>query len=235
MNILAQFPTYKRPEKLLRTLSRYVEQSSGDHNIFFNINADNEDFPTQRLVKDVTRIVYDYEHVDFSMNFNDNTDKISAVNGNIDVCGFDFDVVIVISDDMTPVKGKNWDAVIAENMEKYFPTTFGALHFPDGNRKDLITFSILGKRLYEHFGYIYHPDYKALYCDDEFTQVVKDMGVYKFIDEQIVNHDHYAQEGNENSGEYDEAANRTIMNSGRDQVVYMERKKRGFPRSRITV
>jgi len=81
--------------------------------------------------------------------------------------------VICASDDMVP-KAWGWDNEIAIAMNQHFPDLDGCVHFNDGNTDgELITFSILGKRLYERFGYIYHPDYKSLYCDNEFKKGFK--------------------------------------------------------------
>lgn len=69
---------------------------------------------------------------------------------------------------------KGYDNIIAVNMNKYFPNMDGALHFNDGRvGNSLFTLSIMGKKLYDQFGYIYHPDYKYTYCDNEFHLVVK--------------------------------------------------------------
>ena len=120
-------------------------------------------------------------------------------------------------------------------MKQHFPDLDGCVHFDDGNTNgELITFSILGKKLYDHFGYIYHPDYKSLYCDDEFTQEVRSMGKEKYIDKIIISHEHYSVEGTENYGELDLAGRKTLHYSGRDQIVFNKRKELGFPRERIT-
>ena len=98
----------------------------------------------------------------------------------------------------------------------------------------LITFSILGKKLYEYFGYIYHPDYKSLYCDDEFTQEVKRLGKEKYIDKVIISHEHWSLEGSENHNQVDYAVQKTLHYSGRDGFVFNKRKELGFPKERIT-
>ena len=43
MKILAQFPTFARPQKFLRCLGGYLNSTSGRHNIHFNINCDYDD------------------------------------------------------------------------------------------------------------------------------------------------------------------------------------------------
>ena len=120
-------------------------------------------------------------------------------------------------------------------MTKHFPDLDGCTHFNDGYTNiKLITLSILGRKLYEHFGYIYHPDYKSLYCDNEFTQQVHKIGRVAYIDKVIIKHEHYGEKDNINSGDYDFAAQKTLRFSGRDELVFNEREKRGFPEYRIT-
>jgi len=229
MKILVQFPTLDRKEKFLKCLSLY-DKLSGSNEILFNINCDVED---KSMNNDLTRQEISNTVVKnkYKINYLENSNKISAINASIDE---DFDVVVCASDDMIPVVEK-WDEYISCNMQKHFPDLDGALHFNDGYAGgDLITLSILGKKLYDYFGYIYHPDYRSLYCDNEFTEVVYSQNKVKYIDDIIIKHEHYAREGNINSGDYDLAAKKTLFFSGRDSFVFNKRKELGFPIERIT-
>lgn len=234
MKILIQFPTYSRPQKFVNVLNQYVETCSDKHEIFFNINCDSDDLTMQNrnVVNQIHSTLNAKSNVSGAIWLDKNTDKISAINDHIE--GVDFDIVICASDDMIP-KAWSWDIEIANAMQQHFPNLDGCVHFNDGNTNgDLITFSILGKKLYEHFGYIYHPDYKSLYCDDEFTQEVRVMGKEKYIDKIIIRHEHYGEEGNSNSGDFDASAQKTLKYSGRDQMVFERRKQLQFPKQRIT-
>lgn len=234
MRLLVQFPTLARPEKFLRVLDSYVSKISSWNQIFFNINCDVDDetMNDAYIRERIKYILNKRNEADGVVNYDSNTDKISAINAHIDEQSFD--IVICASDDMVP-KAYSWDQRIVEAMQDHFPSLDGCVHFNDGNTNgDLITFSILGRKLYEYFGYIYHPDYKSLYCDDEFTQVVKAMGKEKYIDSVIITHEHYSVEGTENHGDVDFAARKTLHYSGRDQLVFNKRKEMGFPKHRIT-
>lgn len=163
MKLLIQFPTFARAEKFLRVLNEYVETASSHHQLFFNINCDLSDLSmTDSYVQERIKYILNKKpNVDGVVNFDQNTEKISAINNHIE--GKDFDIVICASDDMVP-KAHNWDNEIAIAMQEHFPNLDGCVHFNDGNTNgELITFSILGKTLYDHFGYIYHHDYKSLY------------------------------------------------------------------------
>ena len=236
MNILIQFPTYARPDKFLSCISKYVEMASGKHQFHFNINCDKDDALTNnsKFIADVNSTLNHVDNITFNINFDVGTNKISAINDHIDAEVFDFDIVICASDDMIPQE-QNWDDTIATDMEMYFPNLNGALHYFDGYQKEnLITLSILGRRLYEFFGYIYHPDYKSLYCDNEFTQKVYRLGRVKYIDHLIIKHEHYGESDNSNSGDFDLSAQKTLRYSGRDHMVFERRKELGFPSQRIT-
>lgn len=239
MRILVQFPTYGRAEKFLRVLARYLELSSTENSISFNINCDVSDLSmTSEYVH--KRIEYLFNtallsdrKVDYSLFFDENTEKISAINNHIPkVRGWD--IVVCASDDMVPLVD-DWDKEITDAMMEHFPDLDGCVHFNDGNTNgELITFSILGKKLYDEFGYIYHPDYKSLYCDNEFTDEVRRMGREQYIDKVIVSHEHWSIEGSQNHNEVDIAVQKTLHYSGRDAQVYEKRKALGFPKERIT-
>lgn len=234
-NLLIQFPTYGRGEKFLRALSRFVGRSSGEHSLFFNINCDEEDLTmTNEYVKQ--RIDYIFktkDGVDYSLNYDHETEKISAVNNHIPSGGWD--IVVVLSDDMRP-QVDDWDAEIVKGMEEHYPGNDGCVYFDDGSHsaKDLITLSIMGNELYRQFGYIYHPDYKSLYCDNEFTDVMKMYGKARYIPKKIITHEHWSIEGSENHNQVDVAVQKTLYYSGRDCQVYNRRKELNFPKGRIT-
>ena len=234
MKLLIQFPTYGRAEKFCRVLDSYIDTASEYNEIFFNINCDLADL-TMTNPYVVERIKYLFGkrlNIDGKINYDHETTKISAINDHIDEQ--EFDIVICASDDMVP-KVHSWDQEIVLAMKKYFPNLDGCVHFNDGNTNgELITFSILGRELYKHFGYIYHPDYKSLYCDDEFTQEVKRLEKEQYIDKIIISHEHWSIAGTDNYEEVDIAVHKTLHYSGRDKLVFQKRKELGFPKGKIT-
>jgi hypothetical protein len=85
--------------------------------------------------------------------------------------------------------------------------------------------SILGKTFFDRFGYIYHPNYTSLFCDDEQTSVAKILGKYKFIDNQIFIHKHPM---NDNTVLFDNQYKHTESYFHIDQEVYRNRKANNF-------
>jgi hypothetical protein len=76
-------------------------------------------------------------------------------------------------------------------MEKYYPDTDGVLWFNDGLQGPrLNTLSILGRKYYDRFGYIYHPAYKSLYCDNEFTEISVSLNKVIYCKDVIIEHRH---------------------------------------------
>jgi hypothetical protein len=242
MKLLIQFPTLDRPHKFVSVLDEYVNKASGHWHdnkrcvsLFFNINCDIDDTSMNNALMKykINEIFKQNSFADYQIHYDKDTDKIGAINAHVDEV--DFDIVVCASDDMIP-QMNNWDIEIASAMGQHFPNLDGCVHFNDGHTDGkLITFSILGKKLYDHFGYIYHPDYKSLYCDDEFTREVTRMDKVAYIDKTIVKHEHYGEKGNINSGDLDFSAKKTLHYSGRDQQVFKMRQGLGFPKERITL
>jgi hypothetical protein len=87
--------------------------------------------------------------------FGKSENKVSAINRDLK-SNDNWDILLLASDDMIP-QIKGYDSVIRDNMTTHFPDTDGVLWFNDGNRKDLNTLSILGKKYYQRFNYIYNP------------------------------------------------------------------------------
>ena len=122
------------------------------------------------------------EHV-----FGNSSTKIEAINA--DIPNDDWDILVLISDDMIP-EVAGFDDIIRQKMIEHFPDTDGVLWFFDGWRRDLNTLCIIGRKYYERFGYIYHPDYKSFWCDAEFTEVATALKKQVFIDQVIIRHLH---------------------------------------------
>jgi len=75
------------------------------------------------------------------------------------------DLLVVIADDLTPPAG--WD----DELRKLPPPTHDyACHVADTFRDDdLICHPILSRALYEKRGYVFHPRFYGVFCDNDFT------------------------------------------------------------------
>jgi len=188
----------------------------------FLITLDEDD---ETMNNDEMKKIMD-SYPDLSYKYGNHKTKIEAVNADME--NEDFDILFLVSDDMIPIVS-NFDIIIVRKMKKYFPNLDGALHFNDGclGRDRCITLSIMGKKLYDYFGYIYHPDYKSFYCDAEFTEVVKQLRKVKYLPQIIVRH-----EWKGGSKGVDALYARNSRLNKFDECIYIKRKAAGFPKAR---
>ena len=84
----------------------------------------------------------------------------------------------------------HWDVVIRDAFNN---TLDKVVHFNDGyTGQKLMTLALMGKPYYDRFGYIYNPEYKSLWCDNEMMQVGKLLDRYEYRDEVLFRHVHYS-------------------------------------------
>jgi hypothetical protein len=84
--------------------------------------------------------------------------------------------------------------------------------------------SIMGRKYYERFGYIYHPSYQSLWCDNEAMEVAQMLGKYWYMGIQLFDHLHPAY----NLAPWDEQYTRQQGLWGVDEANYIERKRHNF-------
>ncbi len=225
MKLVIKYPTRARPELFKQTLGRYRAALSGEHPVTIVITADLDDetmtSPDMRnfLVEEFNRpgnplVMHRY---------GTSKSKVEAINANMDLAG-DFDIVLLASDDMIPVV-PNIDKIIIGDMSRHHPDTDGCLFYPDGLRRDaLCTLSILGRKYYDRFGYIYHPSYRSLVCDDEFSWVARAAGKLTYIPQTIIRHFWTAATGT------DPLHRRNQIPFAEDQANFQRRREAGFPK-----
>lgn len=114
-----------------------------------------------------------------------NKTAIEAINNAAKVATGD--IIIVVSDDFGEPP-EHWDTLLFQELsakEDFVVKTW------DGIQKTLITLPILDRKYYNRFGYIYHPDYKHMYADQELTVVGHMLG--RVINSDLVfEHLHYS-------------------------------------------
>lgn len=142
----------------------------------------------------VCEMLEEYQRVaDVRYTFGNSEGKIHAINRDMDKIDYDWDIVVVMSDDMK---------FVMEGFDEYIRAAFktygldSVIHFNDGNvyGKDLMTLNVQGRDNYNRFGYLYNPEYKSLWCDNEQMEVGKILGNYHYMGDNlvIVNHLHPA-------------------------------------------
>lgn len=192
MRILLKCPTRSRPQKVVATLRKYVQLAQGRDQIGIAVSCD-EDDSSMRQQSIQTELRALLSNVAWSqVFFSRNTSKIEACNANMDEIPYEWDIVVLVSDDMIP-QVEGWDTVIRNHMLAYFPDTDGILWFNDGCQgENLNTLCIYGRKMYDYFGCIYRPEYKSFYCDTELTDRCKgDLAPKcRYIPYCIIRHEH---------------------------------------------
>lgn len=212
MRILFKMTSRSRRENFLRAIDSVIENLSDKENYYIYSSIDSDDdkmSPLPQLSCNHTFIA------------GKSKSKIHAINRDLDYINnnYEWDLLINLSDDVVFIE-KGFDDIIRND----FDNLDQVIHYPDGNRNDLLTVSIIGRDYYNRDKYIYNPEYKSLYCDNEAMEVAKQRGCYKYVDRVIFNHLHPAY----SKGAYDAQYAHTESFSYEDRITYLKRKENNF-------
>ena len=191
MKLVVKFPTRGRPDKFVDVLNRYINFASGMRDVHYVISMDHDD-PTMNNPNMISYLERLRNRMDGRIHFafGNSKCKIEACNANLDIVRrISPHVILLASDDMIPIVS-GYDDIVCKDMERLYPDTDGVLHYNDGfsGQNQLITLSILGAKYFLRFGYLYHPEYKSVFSDDEFTQVARLLNKVTYIDRCIIQH-----------------------------------------------
>lgn len=214
MNILIKFPSRSRPEKFKSTLRRYIDFSSGLHNIRFICTFDFDDIlMNSNEIKDwlhsqTTDIQYHYGYA---------SNKIEAINANLE--NEIFDILILAADDLYPCR-ENYDDIIVKDMIDYHSDLDGCLHYMNPSWEERLDIGCIMTYLYyKRFNFIYHPSYKSIYCDNEYMETAKLLGKHRYIQKQLFEHNYVIS---------DPTADRNWVFNNEDEQNYNTRKINNF-------
>ncbi len=216
--LLIKMPTRNRPEKFFAMLDKYYAHLSGLIPYHFVISCDEDDATMNN--ETVIKRCGKYEHL--TLDFDDNSCKVDAYNAGIN--DFDFDILLVASDDMEPIE-YGFDKIIADKMHDNFPDYDGVLNFNDGNvGAALNTHAVMGKKYFDRFEYIYYPTYKSVFRNEEFTLVSKMLGKEKVFDTILFMHRHPLL----GTAHWDDLYQRSEENKEIDRFLFDERRSEKF-------
>lgn len=196
MRILLKCPTRSRPARVLKTLSAYVRLATRPDLLGVAVSCDADD-PTMANPSELQNALAPCAWS--RIFYGNNPNKIAACNANMNEIDWDWDIVVLVSDDMMP-QVRGYDETIRTQMTSRFPDRNGILWFNDGCQgSNLNTLCIFGRALYNERGVIYDPSYKSLFCDTELTDQCR--GIYAdrchYSPSCIIRHEHpgagYAQ------------------------------------------
>lgn len=169
----------RRPEQAYSTMRNWTEKAADWNNFNYILSVDYGDRFMDKYIA--------FSHspaVDFYVCTNYNTSAIQAIN-HAAKYHFKNDVLIVVSDDTDCPE--HWDTLLLESLEG--KSDFCA-KTDDGLQPTLITMPLMDRAYYERYGYVYHPDYLHLHCDQELTAVAMMTGKYIKLDISFL-HLHY--------------------------------------------
>ena len=216
LKILYKLATRSRKEKAIKAIENIIKfNPKGEFAILLSIDTDDES------MKDFQ---YDSKSVIIKRGLSKN--KIDAINRDMDTIEneYDWDILVNFSDDMeiTNLEFPNVLRSVFDTNLDFF------LHLPDGYQNERIpTMSIMGKKYYQRFNFIYHPSYQSIWCDNEAMEVAKLLDKWLYLPKFIFTHNHPVNL-NEKLDEQYQKTESPIVHS-QDFQNFEARKKIGFP------
>ena len=182
MRILLKCPTRGRREKFLLTIKKWIDLADNPELMGILVSADVDD-PSMRGFTEA-----DLPNVPWKkVCFGESKTKIQACNADIEKVDWEWDIVILVSDDMIP-KVKGYDSRVRGAMKDLNHIVWIYDGFQNAH---LNTLNIFGRERYLSWGYLYHPEYKSLYCDNEITDWCRANSQHcTIITDVIIKHEH---------------------------------------------
>lgn len=170
-------PSRNRPRQAQKVIQKWLSSAKDKSKIEYILSVDKTD-------KDLIA----YKHIGLDNGIyvatNNNKSAIEAINRATKVSTGR--IIIVVSDDFDCPDG--WDELLLkelEGKEDFLVKT------KDGIQPTLITLPIMDRTYYDRFGYVYPPEYRHMFCDQEMTSVGMMLG--KVIKSDITfEHHHYS-------------------------------------------
>jgi hypothetical protein len=218
LKILVKLPSRSRPDKLYDVLTKYISMASSKQRVVnYLLSIDLDDTSFTETKKEKIRALPNVTLCE------------GLSKSKIDACNRDMtekiinshDILILASDDMVPIENE-WAEIVIKKFLDFFPNLDGVIHFNDGFQgKALCTMNIMGREYYKKFGYFYHPDYFSFFCDNEYTEVAKQLNSYVYDPRVIFKHEHPSNSKGKRDALY--LKNESFWKQ--DEKTYCERKK----------
>ena len=211
--LLLKYPTRQRPTQFVETLGEYYSKLARPDLAEVVVTCDNDD-----------RTMQQYRDIPY-IHYGDHKTKVQAINADVDKAASPWDIVLLVSDDMIP-QVHGFDDIIRRAMAQHYADTDGELWFYDGRQDRINTIQCVGRKRYDHLGYLYHPAYTSLWCDNEATDVGLRDGKLAFIRECIIKNESPDWGGRQKSDILYRRNNKFYKS---DRKIYEDRKAKGFP------
>lgn len=170
MKISIIHPSRNRPEMALKTFNNWLNKADFDFEYILSLDIDGLDGYGIFLDALVKRDKNSVTNIGVII-YNNNKSAIDAINSAAKAATSD--LFIVVSDDTDCPE--HWDTLLLNELKG--KSDFCA-KVDDGLQPTLVTMPIMDRVYYERYGYIYHPDFLHLHCDEELTCVAIMTGKY---------------------------------------------------------
>jgi hypothetical protein len=217
MRLLIKYPSRQRPQQFIETLRAYVANLDSPELCEVIVSVDVNDPTMQR--PEVRSAIANCP-VKCSIHYGRNTSKVQAINADIERAG-PWDIVLLASDDMIP-QVKGYDTLI----RGAFLSNPCAIWMWDGRQDRINTIQCLSRAEYDRLGYLYHPSYRSLWCDNEATDVGLRDGRLAKVPGLIIKNESPDWGGNQKQDKLYRVNNSWYQ---KDQMNYERRKAAGFP------
>lgn len=172
-------PSRGRAKKAVSTALNWLSKSSGQIKIEHILCVDMDD--QQR---------WDYANLlpaGSFIVFDNNKNLVEAANNGVKHAKGD--IIVLLSDDFECPA--NWDTKIWDAFSKVYGMGFILKTF-DGVQHWIVTLPIMDKVYYKQKGYIYHPEYKHMFCDTDMTHVAALENKLILRNDLVFPHNHYS-------------------------------------------
>ena len=220
--ILMKVTSMERPKQLLDTVKSYIEMAANTIDMvwLFSFDSNDESYKDESFLNSLKNMSTLESKGDIW--FRESTGKINAINRDVNSFNLHWDILLNISDDQRPIV-KGYDNIIRNAMPDHLDAS---LWFWDGVQPRISTMEILGKTYYQRFNYIYYPEYKSFFCDNESTLVAQKLGKQIKSNNCIIKHEHYAAPNG--SMKFDELYKKNNTFWKHDEELYHSRVKVSF-------
>lgn len=228
-------PSRGRAEQAVQTALRWIQTSSGKHNIVHALVIDNDD-PTKDeyeaywMEKIRTQWTDPYKgnitgkSIFYADHPGDNV--VSATNYGAkkiySTAHFCPDIFIYLSDDFKPCD--NWDELIVNKIQSRPKDDKWLLKVNDGvqdPKNTVLTIPIMSIGLYKHLGNFWHNEYKSMWVDVDLYHTCKEYMIEAH--DILLQHDHPMWVGSRNK--MDETYQRSTKNWNQGAEIFNKRRQ----------
>ncbi len=175
LKILFKYPCRGRENMFFASLESLHNNIRDRENYHISITLDTDDEVLNRVA--VTERIATYENT--SIGWGLSSSKIDAINRSFPE--YDFDVVVCWSNDMFATFFGFDDIFRQSIIDCCGEEMDGLVHFPEPDAREMLnTLYVATRKYYDRFGYIYHPSYKSLWCDNESLHVAQKLERYHY-------------------------------------------------------